>query len=546
MSENRTIRKTNRGRSLVAALLVFVTLALTLLATTGCSKKFDYLSDNLDEYIEFSQDYKNLKLEVDIAKPHDIDVDVAILNMIYGDRSDTPKYNGTVTSPITITAGDVVYIWYRGYILDDEGGEIAVSGMSNFGGSAASSLAIGSNNFVPGFELNMIGKNTGDYSKLEKITYGNLTEDMIAYVSYTLVKGNDSENKETVTNKRIILSEDLDATFGKGFKEKLLSLEIGKKLILNTTLNDEIYSYTDLKVSFATKSEDNPMVIECYFPYDYSMKTLRNETAYFEVYVDGVVVYDCPEFTDEYLKGKIEDGDVAVTLDELNKYEGDSLTAKYRDFAAKKMDELYRAKYDELVEEAVWNYLDGIVKVKKYPEAEVDKVYEDYVDDITAEFLSSGGKVSNSLTGSTTTYDTFAAYATAYLGLTSTSKMTWDEYLYSEAEIIVKERLVLYYLIKTENLLPTDEEFNATLAEVEQEFIDEMVAQYLYYAGKSKEDYTDEEYAEVIEECTEMVYNNFDTDYFKLRTYYNIFAKTAITWPEVSTFDDRRAYPQDK
>ncbi len=539
--------RNNKGRRVIAALLLITILSISLITATSCKKSFNYLEEDLSKYIEITGDYKNFKVEIDIAKPRAVDVDVSILNLLYSDKESEPLYNGgTVTSPITITSGDTVNIWYRGYILSDDGEQIEVDGMSNFADDAAFALSIGSNRFVPGFEFNLIGKNTGDYSKLEKITYGNLTEDMIAYVSYTRVKGNDSENKETVTNKRVILSEDLDATFGKGFKEKLLSLEIGKKLILNTTLDDEIYTYTDLKVSFATKSEDNPMVIECYFPYDYSMKTLRNETAYFEVYVDGVVVYDCPEFTDEYLKGKIEDGDVAVTLDELNKYEGDSLTAKYRDFAAKKMDELYRAKYDELVEEAVWNYLDGIVKVKKYPEAEVDKVYEDYVDDITAEFLSSGGKVYNNLTGSYNTYDTFDAYATASLGLTSTSKVTWQQQVRSEAEGFIKERLTLYYLIKAENLLPTDEEFNSTFAAVEQEFIDEMVAQYLYYAGTSESDYTEEEYADVVEECKNMVYENFDTDYFKLRTYYEVFAKTAITWPEVSTFNDRRAYPQDK
>lgn len=536
-----------KGSRVIAALLLVVTLAASLVTATSCKKEFSYLDADLSEYVEINGDYKNFKVEIDIAKPHAVDVDVAILNMLYSDKSSEALYNGgTVTSPITITSGDTVNIWYRGYILDDEGNQVEVDGMSNLGGTASQPLSIGSNKFVPGFEFNLIGKNTGDYSKFEKITEGGLTENMIAYVSYTRTKGEDTTTKQTVTAKRVVLSEDLDATFGAGFKDKLLSLSIGGKVDIKTTLGNDTYNYTNLTVSFATECETNPMVIECYFPYDYSMKTLRNETAYFEVYVDGVVVYDCPEFTDEYLKGKIEDGKLAITLDELNKYEGDSLTAKYRDFAAKKMDEIYQAEYDQRVEDAVWDYLDGIVKIKKYPESEVKKVYDDYVDDISAEFLSSGGKVYNNLTGSYDTYDTFAAYATAYLGLTKNSKVTWEEQLYSDSQGFIKERLTLYYLIKEENLLPTDEEFAATFAKIEQEFIDEMVAQYLYYAGTSKEDYTDEEYADVIEECTNMVYENFDTAYFNLRTYYEVFAKTAITWPEVSTFDDRRAYPQDK
>ena len=531
---------------ITAVLLLFVIFSLTFV-TTGCSKKFDYLTADLDEYIEFTEDYKNLKLEVDIAKPHAIDVDVAILNMIYDDRSDTPKYNGTVTSPITITAGDEVNIWYRGYLLDDEGNEIAVNGMSNFSGSSAATLAIGSNNFVPGFELNMIGKNTGDYSKFSKITEGEVKDNYIVYVSYTKLEGTDTITKVSETYVRMDLSTDLDATYGTGFKKKLLGMKIGDKVDLQTTLGDATQTYTDVTVNFATDCETNPMVIECYFPYDYSNNTdLRNETAYFEVYVDGVVVYDCPEFTDEYLQKKIEDEEINITLDKLNEYEGATLTEKYRDFATKSLNEIYESTYASMVEEAMWSKINSITKAKKYPTDKVKEVYDDYVDDISAQFIADGGKIYNSYTGQSTTYETFDAYATAYLGLTSTSTVTWEQYIQAEAEGYIKERLALFYILRKENLLPTDAEFNATYAEIEQEFIDEAVAQYLYYAGKTEDDYTEEEYEDVIEECRDMVYNNFDEAFFNIRTYYRVLSKPMIEWPDVVTLDERRAYPLDK
>ena len=105
------------SKRVIAALLLVVTLSLTLITATSCKKDFDYLKADLSDYIEFTEDYKNFKLNVDIAKPHDIDVDVAILNMLYSDRETTPRYDGaTITSPVTITAGDVVDIWYRGYL----------------------------------------------------------------------------------------------------------------------------------------------------------------------------------------------------------------------------------------------------------------------------------------------------------------------------------------------------------------------------------------------------------------------------------------------
>ena len=532
------------SKRVIAALLLVVTLSLTLITATSCKKDFDYLKADLSDYIEFTEDYKNFKLNVDIAKPHAIDVDVAILNMLYSDRETTPRYDGaTITSPVTITAGDVVDIWYRGYLKGDDGKEIVVSGMTNFDGTAPFSLGIGSNNFVPGFELNLVNKNTGDFPKFEKITSGAISEDMIVYVSYTRTKDGDDKSKVTETAVRLDLSTDLDAVYGSGVKEKLLKMNVGDDLDFGAAINGVNYTYTDFTVKFATTCEKNPIVIECYFPYDYSKTDLRNETAYFEVYVDGVVVYDCPEFDDKYLQKKIENKELNITLDELNKFDGEKLTDKYRSFAVNKMNELYQKSYDSMVEDAIWEHYTKISKAKKYPKDKVKEVYESYVDDISNQFITSGGQLSNAY-GQAQTYDTFDAYAKAYLGLASTGK--WEDVVYAESEGFIKERLVMFYIIKAENLLPTDEEFKAEYDKVVKEFHDEAIAQFLYYAGKTKDDYTEEEYADIVDECLEMVYSNFDEEYFTIRVYYRVLAKTAITWPEVSTLDDRRSYPQDK
>ena len=542
MSKNINV-KNRLVRSAVAALLLAVILCTTLI-TTSCAGKFDYLKTDLQDYIEFTESYKDFKINVDIAKPHDIDVEVSIINMLYDDREKDPRYNGaTVTSPITLTVGDVVDIWYRGYIKDENGEEIFVDGMCNFSGKTPASLALGSNGFVPGFELNLIGKNTGDMPKFEKITNGAITEDMIVYVSYSSTKGTDTSTKTTKSGVRIDLSGDVDTVYGAGVKDKILGMNIGDSLDFTANIGDASYTYTDFTVSFATTCEKNPVVIECYFPYDYSMATLRNETAYFEVYSEGVVVYDCPEFTDEYLQKKIEDGELNVTLDKLNEYEGDSLTDKYRDFAKKTMYELYESTYDSKVEAAVWEYLIKISKANKYPKKEVEKIYDDYVADLSAQFLANGGVITNNY-GQSQTYETFDAYLQAYFGLSS--KQSWKDIVYAECEAYVKERLVLFYILKAENLLPSDEEFKAEYDKIVKQYHDESIAQYLEYAGKTKDDYTEEEYKIVEENCLDLVFSNFDEDYFELRVYYSTFAKAAITWPEVSTLDDRRAYPLDK
>ena len=104
----------------------------------------------------------------------------------------------------------------------------------------------------------------------------------------------------------------------------------------------------------------------------------------------------------------------------------------------------------------------------------------------------------------------------------------------------------MFYILKAEGLAPSDADFKKEYDKVRQEYLDEYVAQYLQYIGKSKDDYTEQEYQQLVEDCKKDLYANFDEEYFTIRTYYTILAKTIITWPEVSTLDDRRSYPQDK
>ncbi len=543
MSKNNTINNSKRfGRAITAALLLFVILSLSLI-TTSCSKKFDYLKTDLHDYIEFTEDYKNFKVNIDIARPHEIDVEIAILNMLYNDREEKPLNGGNaITSPVTITTGDVLDVWYRGYIISDSGEKIDI-GISNFGNSKPVEFSIGANNLALGIDLALIGKNTGDFPKFEKITSGEINEDMMIYVSYTRTKGTDSKTKVTESAVRMDPTTDLDAVYGSGVKEKLLKMKVGDVIDFTATINGESYTYTDFTVDFVTTCEKNPVVIEGYFAYDYSKAELRNENVFFEIYIDGVVVYDCPEFTNEYLQKKIEDKEINLTLDELNEYEGKDLTDKYRAYAMKKMNDYYDESYKSMVEDAVWSHFAEISKAKKYPTDKVEEVYDDYVDDFSAQFISSGGKVTNAY-GQSQTYDTFDAYITASLGLNSTQK--WQDVVYAECANYIKERLVMFYIIREENLLPTDAELKAEYDAEVDEFIEEAIDQYLYYSGTTKDDYTEEEYAEVVEECRDMVFSSFDEEYFTIRAYYRILAKTAITWPEVSTLNDRRAYPQDK
>ena len=563
MSENKKIQKVkedNEGKKKISerSLAIIITaaiLAVVLIATVVVfivdsvkkDKGFDYLSSDLTKYVEFTEDYKNFKLNVDIAKPKDIDVDVAILSILRADKEEEPLHNGAlVTSPITIGVGDIVHIWYRGYLIGEDGEEINVNGMSNFGSSSPSSLEIGSASFIPGFEYNLIGQSTGDANKFEKITEGKPTAEQIAYVSFTRVTDGVTSTKTTQSNVRIDLSSDkVDDDFGNGFMARIMLSDIGQKFDFQVENKDgKMYAYTDVTINFVTECEDKPLIVESYFPYDYSTENLRNEKAIFEVYVDGVVDYEAPEFCDEYINQKIEDDELGITLEKLNEYEGNTLVDKYRAYAKESINKLYEEEYKDLVEKAIWDHYQSIAKALKYPAIKVDKIYDEYINDVESQFESSGGQVYNNYTGSYNTYQTLETYAPAYLGISSSTD--WRAYIHGMAESLVKERLIMYYILRTENLIPSDEEFAKLYDATREEYLNEYIEQYLEYEEKTREDFTDEEYAKFVEERKGEIFSYYDEDYFKETTYYNIVSEKILDWPEIVTLDERRAYPVKK
>ena len=558
-----------------AALIVLIVLIVGIVHIVTAIKNdsfFDYIDSNLDKYVSFPEsDYKDYDLSIDIAKPHDIDVDVAILNLLASAKGEAKNDGALITSAVTIAPGDKVSIWYRGYIIDSNGKKSYKSGMCNFGASAASELEIGSGQFVPGFELDLVGVNTGDYPKFEKITEGEIKETQIAYVTYKrlIEGGNASKDTKTGSCVRIDLSDaDIDKTYGTGFRDQLLAAKLGvkaedtdDKLTFDVVLDGKKHTYSEFYVNFVTECEADPLIVECYFPYDYSDTTLRNQNAYFEVYVDGVVQYECPEFNEEFVKKLVHSEGVTYTeaelkLDifknqvlteaELLEYEGETLTEKYRAYAKKVIDDAYEQNYESMVEDAMWDYYLKKAVIKKYPKVKVDKIHQEYIDDVYYQFGQTGGSIQDQYTGEYKTYETVDEFAIAYLGLTYSTNQDWKSVLYTMSENLVKERLILYYLMQAEDLYPTEEEFATELAKVKQEYIDEYVSQYLEYEKKTREDYTDEEYAKFVEARKAELFDYYDEEYFEETTYYEIALREFRSWAKVSTLDDRTNLPQTK
>ena len=538
----------------VLLLGVVITAIAMLIPSINNDKNFDYVTSDLSSYIYIPEEnYKEIKLDLDIAKPHEIDVDVAILYLLNAKKNSVPLYDGVYKTNIEITPGDQVQIYYRGYLIDENGKEVPYETMSNFSATNATNLVIGSNTFIPGFELGLVGKNPSTYATFEKITTGAITESDVAYVSFSRLEEGKDEKKDTVSKSalRIDLSDpDLDKTYGTGFRAAILGATVGsEKFSFNATIDGKTHAYSNVTVDFITKCErENHITVECYFPYDYSTATLRNETFYFDVFVTGVQVYEAPEFNDEFITELLSDKDSTMKLEDLEDCEGETLVEKYRNHAWDLLNESYENNLKDMIEEEFWNYIlsGNVVEIKKYPKNKVEEIYYEYRDDVVYQFNTSGGSIYNEYTGEYESCDNIDDFANIYLGIQYSSNPDWNNTLYKMSENLVKERLILYYIMRAENIMPTETELNEKYDAVTKEYLDEYMVQYLESINKTREDYTDAEYEELVEERSVILFNYFDDDYFYETAYYEIGLETFRTFVKATTLDERSNLPQTK
>ena len=545
------------------ALLATIITASVILIVDAVKRdvSFDYIGSDLRNYVDLSlDDYKNYELELSIAKPHEIDVDVAILNLVSAKEYRTLVGDGTLKNNVAVTAGDMVRIYYKGYTHNDDGEEVIVStAMSNFTLAKPTDLQIGDANeaFPVGFELGLIGKNPQDYAKFGKITSGKAADHehgdkWVIYVSFErLVEGGDSK-KDTVkaTSMRIDLEDsDVEKVFGEGFLSKIKNFNVGDTYNdVTVKINGKNYTYSNLVINFATTCEkaetsENgkaPLVVEGYMPYDYGIDGtatagLRNKTVYYQVFIDYVQQYDTPEFNDEFVLKVIGEKGSKITEEELSEYEGESLTDKYRAYAKELIYEAYEEAYDIMVEDAMWNHYLKKAKIKKYPGIKVDEIHSEYIDDVYYQYDYNGGTLSDS-EGTPKSYDNIDDFARAYLSLAEGAD--WRNTLYTMSESLVKERLILYYIMKAENILPTAEKLAEKVAEIKKEYLDEYIRQYLEYQKKTEDDFSEDEYKQFCAEREAEIFEYYDNDYFQETAYYELALETLRTYPTVYTLDN--------
>lgn len=332
--------------ALVCAFLIFAAIVATtviIIVNATKNEEFDYLKSDLSHYVTLTEeDYKTITGELDVSAERDVDFEHAILTLIASQKNKdtaTDKKNGDVT----ITAGDVVDLYYRGYVLDKDGNKDYLDGMTNIVSSSLSTTAleIGGGSFIPGYELKLIGKKANEFPTLDdyilksekdsKTTLKDVLEGtetdstkygyiVVTYTRYPLstnkysgvVSEGTSENGTVLLNMTDKTA--VDELLGEGFWDVLdtnkehYKLD-GENIFPNTsssetyddyqeaTLDGTAYRYKSFKINFAFRDafEDATVKaaaeIEVKFPVDYSSEDLAGKTAYFQIYVDTVTEY---------------------------------------------------------------------------------------------------------------------------------------------------------------------------------------------------------------------------------------------------------------
>ena len=523
MSKN-TATETKKLDGTRIFLIVFACVALVGILTASIfaivaavNKKnnsaFDYMKVDLKKYVEVSSDlYSSYEVKIDVPAVSDQDFKDAILKVLCKNKitPDTPVIN---LPNITLSAGDVANIYYRGYTLGENDKKEYFDGGCNFGDPTAYSLELGSGSFIPGFEYNLLGKNQKDYASMEKLTSGMVQAGDIIKLTYSSYYA-DGTARMSQTATIDLSDPTVDDTWGKGFvayftdNHKLISIgekfatdETGNKLMVETTRESDDPNatdcYFDMTVSEVYRvSEGERLVVEAYFPSDYSNSDeLKGKTAYFEVYIRTAKDYEVPEYNDEFITNTLK-----ISAEDLSSYEGDTLVEKYENSVKADLEKTYNENVSSAVEVKFWDHIIANANFKKLPEFEVNAKYNEDLAEISSMYASYSSY-----------YSSLDVFAREYLGLDS--KADWQATLRSQAETAVKQKLAFYCIVRQENMIPSDAEYT----EIYNRLFDEYLQSYLEYY-KITED--SENYETKVEEAKSTIKAQFaDSYWFELVVY---------------------------
>ena len=491
-----------------------VTEELTLAEVLGFKEpSLDYLNDDLTEYIEIDrEDYSNYELTLNISKPGERELNTKILKLL-ADKKGSILYSGTYQHDKPINAGDKAFIWYVGYVIED--GVRREINFTNFGNSIPDEYIVGSGTTVKvvgdsadtvympyGFDLGLIGKMPNDCADFVKSDRGNVRLGDVVYATATYMYEDGIIHPDEKI--RIDLSDpDYEKIWGSGvydiiINEKTIGMTNDTLMTLDLVGSDDRITYAKFKVDYVTRCEDQNQCVtfEAQFPYDFEDKSLANKTVYFDVYIEETLCYETAEFNDAFVTDVLK-----INEKKLASFEGETLADKCRAYYMSELLAEYEDNYKFLAIDTMWEYLNSRIEIKKYPQKEVKRIFEDYV------FAYNLGYIEANSSGAG--YESVDEYiAVVELGMPEGTN--WDPVLHEKVQAEVKEKLIFYYILREEGFVPTDEEFK-------EYYRRELELDYKYYSGKTALDFeTAAEYDAALAAHEETM-----IDYYGSKTFYS-------------------------
>lgn len=510
--------------SLAAVTLILLVAGLVVGCTTN-NTRLDYMKDNLSAYVTLSaEDYKNFPAEINVAKPTDVDLEDKIIKVLYDNREEPKSGDAPYVKNIDVTAGDAVSIYYRGYTLTDDGKKNYFDGGCNFSSTTPTSLEIGSGSFITGFELNLVGKNQKNYATFEKVSEGFVKDDDIILITYSVFRGDGTTEESKSATIDLSDPEAIDAKWGAGFAKYWSDnkIEIGKKIEGTITVGsvkdaakEDAYTNVTVTEVYRIHDDEKPVLeVEAFFPLDYSNADLQGKTAYFETFILAVKDYNVPELNDEFITGTLK-----ITADELASYEGEGLVAKYKSMLKAELEEEYNEKVLDSVATVFWKHILEVAKFKKLPQGDIQTYYNSLYSQIESAYPNYQSS-----------YSSLDAFARAYLGLDS--KADWEAEIRKDAEQSVKQKLAFYYIIRQENFVPTDAEYQA----LKTELYNSEVESYLEYYGIKE---TDSDYADKLQSAKDLIESTYADSYWDTQIIFEYGIEKICSLAKVTNKADK-------
>lgn len=402
------------------------------------------MESDLSDYLTISaSDYKNFTVNIPDLSVKDEDIDRKIMGLLTENRVSDASYDGEKMFSVPVTVADDVYIYYRGYTVDENGVETDVENASNLLGKERK-LTVGGFSFVEGFEEGLIGAVPWDHHfdpQYNRFTSGAVERGDIIYITYTAFLPDGTSIYKN--NERIDLSDaGTDARYGDGFSALFEggTVEIGKKISSQIfSYGDGEAVYSDMTVNYAIRCNSKPLTIDAIFPYNYKESSLRGLAVKFDVYFNGAVIYDTPEYNEEFITDVLK-----LDAEKLSKYKKKSVVENHKAYLIEEIESEKQQLREFLIEEKIWEHLTECANVNKLPEDKVEEIYTDSYNRLSSEYryFSSG-------------YENLEEYAYLRYGYKNLS-----EELMAEAERLVCEKIIFFYIIREENLIPSDTEFD--------------------------------------------------------------------------------------